>query len=244
MIFGFICSAVSSCVSAVSSFISSSVGAISSAFSSFTSSVGNVLASIFECDPEKGSLVGKVIEAVLQALGITKPDEKVEDLGDRAVQAAAKDITPEKFEDFDDYMKALREFELDPDASKKISTTEKTLAGLAVGTTAMEHKLNAEPGSLAGLSLLPLANPEYFTAERLQGLLNSNGGRLGGQDVLQYLENRLNGYESTQFEDSLKVQNGSPLTASENSELYKALDSAQAKWASLAATLEAGPKTP
>jgi len=241
MIFGFIGACVGA-ICSIGSAISSSVSAISSAFHTFAS-VSTVLGNILENMPTLGGFLEKVAEAVLQALGITQPEEKVEDLGDRAFQAAGKDITPEKFENFDEYMKALREFELDPEASQNRSSAEKVVAGLAVGTMGLEKKFNTEPGSLDGLWLLPLANPDYFTPERIQSIVTT-APRLGGNDVQQYLEGKLSGHESTAFENSLKTQNGSPLTPNETSELYKALDSGQDKWAQIAATFESRNNAP
>ena len=152
-------------------------------------------------------------------------------MGDRALQAAEKGITMDKFEDFDDYIDALRKFELNPEASEKYGAAEKLIAGLGVATVGIEDKFNAEPGSLSNLWLLPATNPEYFTAERLKSLLE-NGGSIG--DISAYLDKHMNGETTRQFEKKFEfTPDGKPMDNKELGELYDALDSARTEWAEL-----------
>lgn len=233
MIWGAICSVVSS----VGSAISSAVSSIGSALSSFVSSVSPVLASVVDALKPVAEAIGKFANAFLQGLGILQPDEKVEDLGERALQAAKEGITIDKFDDFDSYMDALRKFELDPDVAARRSPAEKLVAGLGVGTIGVEDKFNAERGSLNGLWLLPVANPEYFTPERMQSLVSA--GKLGG-DIYAYLEKRLSGGEARSFEKGLEVgADGKPLNDPGLDKLYGALDGAREKWADLNKQVEA-----
>lgn len=235
--FGFIGSAVSSALSAVGSAISSGVNAIGSALSSFSTGIGVVLGNVISALAPVAQAIGKFANAFLQGLGILKPDEKIEDFGDRALQAAEQGITMDKFENFDDYMNALRDFTPDPEVSAKRSHAEKLVAGMGVGTIGVEDKYNAERGSLNGMWLLPVANPDYFTPDRMQGLVSA--GRLGS-DIFAYLEKQLAGSEARGFEKSLEIDSdGKSMSAPELDTLYGALGSARENWANLSKQVEA-----
>src|SRR5690606_14881198 len=138
---------------AISSAVSSAVSSIGSALSSFSTNVGGVLGGIIDGLKPVATAIGNFANSFLQALGILKPNESTQDLGDRALQAADKGITLDKFENFDDYMAELRDFDLDPEVSAKRSTAEKLVAGMGVATIGVEDKFNAERGSLNGLWL-------------------------------------------------------------------------------------------
>ena len=231
MIWGAIVSFASSCISAVGSAIASNVSTIGKALSSFTSTVAPMLATAIDAIKPVAEALGKFANTFLQGLGVLKPTETVQDMGDRALQAAGKDITLDKFENFGDYMDALRKFELDPEVSTQRTGAEKLVAGMGVGTIGVEDKFNAERGSLNSLWLLPMANPTYFTPERVQTLVS--GGRLGG-DIWAYLEKKLDGADASSLRKDLEITpEGKPMNDTELGTLYGALDSAQDKWADL-----------
>ncbi len=237
MIWSAICSIGSSIISTVGSAISSAVGNIGSALSSFASTIGPVLASVVNALTPIAEAIGKFANAFLQGLGIIKPNESVEDLGERALQAAGKGITLEKFENFSGYMDALRKFELDPEVSSKRNPAEKMVAGMGIGTVGVEDKFGAERGSLNGMWLLPMTNPNYFTPERMQTLVS--GGRLGG-DIWAYLEKKLDGADSSAIRKGLEITpEGKPMNDSELGTLYEEIDNSRDGWASIAKQVQA-----
>ena len=224
-------SSIGSAISSMGSAISSAVSSIGSALSSFATGVAAVIGGAIEALAPIAKAIGTVANALLQGLGILKPNEDIEDMGDRALQAADVGITMDEFEDFDAYMDELRNFEPDPEKSKSYSPAQKTVAGLGVGTVGMEKKFDAEPGSLDSVWLLPMANPEYFNADRLQSMLST--GRFNG-DAFAYLEKRLTGGESRSFEKAMEVDaDGKVMSADERSELYQALEDAQDNWSAM-----------
>ena len=230
-------SMISSVVSSFGSAISNAVNSIGSALSSFATGIGVVLGNVVSALAPVAQAIGKFANAFLQGLGILKPDEKIDDFGDRALQAAEQGITMDKFENFDDYMNALRDFTPDPEVSAKRSYAEKLVAGMGVGTIGVEDKYNAERGSLNGMWLLPIANPDYFTPDRLQSLVST--GRLGG-DVWAYLEKRLSGADASRFEERLEVNpEGKPMNEQEREIYHGALDSTRENWANLSKQVEA-----
>lgn len=228
MVWGFISAAIS--------VISSAVSSIGSALSTFASGVGAVIGNIVTALAPVAEALGKFANAFLQGLGILKPDEKTEELGERALQAAEKGITIEKFDDFDGYMDVLRNFDLDPDKAEKRSTAEKLVAGVGVGTVGLERKFNAAPGSLDSLWLLPIANPDYFTPDRVQSLVST--GRFAG-DVWAYLDKRLSAGDSGRLEELLAAGSGQDTpSAGDKEKLYEALDQARDRWDSLGQLIE------
>lgn len=223
---------VSSCVSSVGSAISSAVSSIGSAVSSFATKVAPAIGSILGKIPTVLNTVSLWANAISLALNILRPNEKVEDIGDRALQASERDdIKPEKFANFDQYIEALRNFDLNPEVSKKTSQATKVVAGMAVATLGMEEKFNLSRGSLDGIWLLPVTNADYFTPERVKSLLEH--GKLVG-DVGAYLEKRMSGEEASAFRKNYEVTpEGKPMNNTELGQLYGALDQARAEWAAL-----------
>ena len=224
------CSFVSSCVSSVGSAISSAVSSIGSAVSSFATKVAPAIGSILGKIPTVLSTVSLWANAISLALNIFRPNEKVEDIGDRALQAPER-VKPENFTNFDQYMEALRNFDINPEVSKKTSLATKVVAGMAVATLGMEEKFKLSRGSLDSVWLLPITNPDYFTPERVKSLLEH--GKLVG-DVGAYLEKRMSGEEASEFRKSYEVNpEGKPMNDTELGQLYNALDKARAEWAVL-----------
>ena len=177
MVWGIIASVCSAVVSAVSS-----IGPAASAFCT------SVLPKIVPALETIGSVIRGVANTVLQILGIFKPDEDVEDMGDRAIQAGEAGIKPDKFDNLEEYMDEIRNFKLDPEKSAQMSGVEKIAAGLAIGATGLEKKFDAPEGSMGPLWLLAASNPAYFTAERLVNLVKG-GGDMG--TVVRFFEGKL-----------------------------------------------------
>lgn len=231
--------AISEGISAVSSgfnAVCNTVSTIGSAVSSFANSIkpvlGPVLTTLANLLPHPAvKAVANFANALLHVLAIFHPEESVQDMGERALQAAEKDITLDKFEKFDEYMAALRDFDLNPELNEKYSPVEKLVAGLGIATLGIEDKFNALPGSLNDVWLLPLTNSEYFTPERVKSLLE-NGKQIG--DVSAYLEKSMGGEEASEFRKNLEITpEGKPMNDAELGKLYNALDSARAEWATL-----------
>ncbi|MGC8731337.1 MAG: hypothetical protein ACP5RC_03660 [Halothiobacillaceae bacterium] len=226
--FSFICSAVGSLIGSV-------VSGIGSAVSSFVANVAPVIGSIIDAIKPVAEAIGRFANAFLQGLGILKPGEKVDDIGERALQAAEVGIKPEQFDNFDDYMSKLRDFELDPEKANQRSQAEKITAGLAVGTLGAEKKFGYEQGALDTLWLLPMTNAEYFTPERMQSLVST--GRFTG-DVFSYLEKRLSGADATRMEKSFEALLGENPSADARADLYQNLEKARTEWQNLQAEMK------
>lgn len=242
-----VCSAVSSCCSAVGSAISGAISSVGGALSSFASSVAPSLGAIFAA----GSTLAKMHPAIAGVLAVAGalalankifgPNDKPYDpkeMGERVLQGAEEGIKPENYEDFNDYIQALRDLKLDPEKVGKYTEATSTVAGLGVLNVALEKRLNLPEGTLNQIWLLPAANPEYFTKERVTDMVST--GFQGTDKIGSLIEGKLSGDEASELrkEMSTAVGKGHALTPEERAEFNKAIAEARAKWAELDAEIK------
>lgn len=186
--------------SSIGSFFSSVGSSISAGISAAASWCGEKFTNMIDAGKNVLNTVGGIASGLLQGLGIWGKKETPEDFGDRALQAHEQGIFPEKFENFGQYMEGLRSFELDPQKSEESTTDQKIFKGLEVAGRALEDKFNAPEGSMASVWVLAGANPEYFTSDRFQSMMNSG---MDITSVVDYFEGKLGGGESLEIEDQL-----------------------------------------
>ncbi len=154
---GFFDSLVSGISNAISAICSIVLGPVAGALVSDTIQVITKLAPVIK------AVVVFVVETIADILGIKNKDEKIDEIGDRALQASEKGIKKTDFETHDEYMNALREFELDPEFSKKLSKEDKEAAGLAVLIDGIDKKLDFSLGSIIPIIA---AGYQWMTGER------------------------------------------------------------------------------
>ncbi|MCG5525883.1 hypothetical protein LRB11_13225 [Ectothiorhodospira haloalkaliphila] len=185
--------------------VAEAVSIIGPAVRDFATRVGTFIANSIDKMPALMEKVGTFANRILTLLGILNPGERVDDLGERAMQAAEKGIRITNFDDMDAYLEELRQFKLDPKVTEKRNPTERLIAGVGLGTVAMERKFNVEPGSLEGVWLIPILNSHFFTPERIASLIAS--GRFG-PEFIAHLESRLSLQESEALRSRLAVDEG------------------------------------
>lgn len=134
-----------------------------------------------------GNLISNIASAVSLALNIFRHGENMENMGDRALQAAEQGIKPENYRKFDEYAQAIRDFRLDPAKTEKTDSATKIMAGLAVSSLGLEDKLGLPAGMGGAVWLLAASKPEYFTAARLEALLRAPSPAR----TLEYFEGKL-----------------------------------------------------
>ncbi len=193
MAFPIIAAAISGIVSVVSS--------IGPAVANFCTQVLPKIVPVLQKGIEFLKDIANVATQVGQVFGIFNKDETAENLGDRAIQAAEKNgTTLDQFDDFDDYLDALRRFEFNPEQSEKIPLAQKIVAGLALAGRGLDEKLNTPEGTMGNLWPLVGAKPDYFTADKITAYLKL------GQDVMSvvdYFEGKLGAGEALEVEDKL-----------------------------------------
>jgi len=212
-----------SLISSAINMIVSTVSAIGPAISSFCAKVLPTIAPILKEGVEILKAVGRIAEALLVIFQIYTPDDKVEDMGDRSIQAGEKGITPDQFDDFDDYMEAIRNFELDPQRSAEISFEAKIIAGLAVGAKGLDEKINVADGTMANLWILAASNPDYFNTDRLKSIIDKASDMA---NVVAYFEGKLSPADAADTEKKLVDAEKSMSPEKDNKSIYSELDAA------------------
>ena len=192
MVFGFI-SAIGGAISSGFSAVCSTVSSIGSALSSFAASVGSIILSAAET-------VAKVIETLGVAFGIIQPNEKIDDLGDRALQAAEAGIHPENFNTYNEYMAEIRAFEVNPEKSNQYSIETKQLAGVGVTCKAIEEKFELRQGVAGQMAAMVALNPSFFTANRLENWFHSETDI---NKIIDYFDNKLGASDTFKVEQQL-----------------------------------------
>jgi hypothetical protein len=209
-------------------FLSSLGSAISSACSSIGSAISSavsVISPTLSLGIEIVKAVSLVAQTVLKVLEIISPDEKLEDMGDKVQQASEAGITLEKFEKFDEYVQAIRNFELDPEKSKKTTEVEKLAVGLGFASLALENKYKgSDVNNLANLWNLVAKNPDYFTSERILSMLPVTQDM---KSIADYFGNKLDTKEALSVEKTLFDLDKSLSPNKSDDAIYKELDAAK-----------------
>lgn len=123
-------------------------------------------------------VVGNAIASIAKALGIIKPDRDIEEIGDRALQAEEKGMTPDKYSSYEAWVKDIEKdnWGYNPEKNKDMDSEKKILKGVEVATgIAVEHFPEMpiqQFFSIAG------KNPEFFTVERMDEI-----GKLASSDT-------------------------------------------------------------
>ncbi|MEC6830370.1 hypothetical protein VXS06_01155 [Photobacterium toruni] len=222
---------LSSSFSAACSVVTSVCSAAVSVCSSIGRSIGNIASNIA---PKLMMIVGPtsklntllaVADAVIQMYSILKPDEKIQDIGDKAIQASEEGISMDKFDDFDEYMASLRNFEIDPERSEKIDELTKQLAGIAVVTQGLADKLNIDGATLGNVWTLPALNPQVFTPERIKAILDNTSNIT---NVVRYFEKDLTPQIARSTEKELVAAEKQLSPEKLDVDIYKLLDTTRA----------------
>lgn len=178
-LFGCIGSAISSCVRSVCSGIGNAVKSCFSAAGSIMSSVGSMIRN---CGAV-AAVIGKINPYIATALTvlnlccaiakvvgvcceILKPNEEIEDMGERVIQADEQGISLESCQnDFNKYIEKIRSMKIDPEKAALHTMEQK----LAAGFLLVEKGLSALKPEQQITPIIPLAllAPE-FTKERIK----------------------------------------------------------------------------
>mgnify|MGYP001141495038 CR=1 FL=1 len=206
--------------------VTTAVATIGPAVSSFAAKVAPLITTALNKAPVLLARVSNFASVFLGLTHVFKQDEKVEEIGEAALQAAAdkNPITPDQFDDFDEYMEELRNYPIDPKKAEEHSPIEKIVAGMAIGSVGLERRYNANPGDFKDIWLLPLAHPDYFTSERMKSIVSQ--GKLA-YSLYDYLNNNLSGSQAITLEKDLvsrlEIDNEDEKIAN----LYETLDEAK-----------------
>lgn len=168
--------------------------------------------------------VANVVMSICQTLGLIKPEEKVEDLGDKAIQAGDEGIKPENYANYQDYVKAVQDFQVDPEKSKRITPEEKMAKALEVQANLLAEKA-PELGVEDYLNLIA-NHMDYFTPERSTELgkllLTESGAVVNVAEVMNGTEKNPDKI-SEAYDTLAKVEKQVDPTISDNEALKRAM---------------------
>lgn len=109
------------------------------------------------------AVIGQILMTVAKALGLIEDDQQsVEDLGDKAIQAADEGIVPENYESYEQYLHDVENFELDPEKSASIKQEEKIAKGAEVLLKAADEKLGTDGIVVVNLLNAMASNQDFF----------------------------------------------------------------------------------
>ena len=94
------------------------LGEVFSCLTSLVQGLGKLLV-------EAVKVIASVFTEIGKALGLIEEDFDEEEFGDKALQAEEEGSTPDRFESYDEYFEAIKNFELDPEKSEKYTEKEK-----------------------------------------------------------------------------------------------------------------------
>lgn len=127
----------------------------------------------------------QIISGMMKGLGLIKPDEEVTDLGDKALQAADDGITPEKYDTYEEYLKAIEDFDLDPEKSKDIDDGKKLEKGVEVITATLVERY----GEVMGDFLLLIGKNQPYFFERMPLITTVMRDSLANfGDIVRYIQ--------------------------------------------------------
>lgn len=138
--------------------------------------------------------IGNVLTSLGKALGLIKPEIKVAELGDKAIQSG---YNPEDFDSYVEYVRNVEDYDLDPEKSMLTTEEEKITKGmeLAAGVTIEQYQEFPIEDFCVALG----QNPEYFTEAKMGEIAKLM--QADGQHIPSIL-NYVNGTEK----DSVKIQ--------------------------------------
>lgn len=154
--------------SGVGDFISSVASKASSFLSVATSVVPKLAIKILDVI----ITIAKIIEAVAIVFDVMKPNEKIEDLGERVLQANEKGITLESCgNDFEKYQNEIREISIDLEIALKRPKEAQYAAGIGFVQTGIEQK--APFLHMDSLYSLFALKSDFFTEERMKSYVQT-----------------------------------------------------------------------
>lgn len=146
-------------------------------------------------------IVVKLVTVVLEKLGLIDAKDNPEEMGDKMLQAEEQGITPENFDNYDDYYKAIREFELDPEKSASYTEREKLDKYSATGLAQIQDVLG--DGAISFFTeVVTKLSPEFRdNSEKVQSYLDSFKGNI--DKLNSYFDGSLSNHAGSEVEKQI-----------------------------------------
>jgi hypothetical protein len=145
-------------------------------------------------------VVVKLVTMVLEKLGLIDAKDNPEEMGDKMLQAEEQGITPENFDNYDDYYQAIKDFELDPEKSAQLTERQKLDKYSAVGLAHIQDVVG--DGAISFFTeVATKLSPEFRMDSKVQGYLDSFKGNI--DKLNSYFESSLPQHEFSQVEKQI-----------------------------------------
>jgi len=139
------------------------------------------------------------ITNALKALGVDESEEP-EVIGDKMLQAEEEGITPDSFDNYEEYSKAIENFELDPEKSTKYTEKEKLEKYAATHLTELQKVFGI--GALTYLTEVAIKQSKSFNADgKVKSYLENFGSRI--ENVNSYFKGELSAKEMINTENRI-----------------------------------------
>ena len=113
-------------------------------------------------------VVANALVNIGKALGLIRQDIEPEELGDKAIQAEEAGIRPENYRTYEEYVKEIEQFEVDPEKSKQISEEAKQYKALELSAGLLAEKIpEADILSL----MITAQTPNVLSPEKMAAMI-------------------------------------------------------------------------
>ena len=193
----------SSVGSAISSAFSGAVNIVSKAVTAVGTVLVETAKKFLEIGAEKLNQIVEVLEVIAKALGIIKPEEDAEELGDKAMKADKK---PEDFDSINAYIDYLRTEIQSAKKDLETLTPEERLARRAVGCTILAKAIEEKKSLEIPVEFWKEAIRVGLNAKEIDEFLTKfkNVG-IAPSDFVKYLKRELASKEESKM-DSVLIQ--------------------------------------
>ena len=139
-------------------------------------------------------LIGKVLVSIAKALGLIEDKSiETEELGDKVLQAEMEGIKPENYNTYKEYMKAIEEFELDPEKSKKWTETEKIEKGIEITSELLVETYGED---IEDILVEVVKNPEFFNSNRVKEYIELvSDNKITYSEISDYLDGNIKNFD-------------------------------------------------
>ena len=139
-------------------------------------------------------LIGKVLVSIAKALGLIEDKSiEIEELGDKVLQAEMEGIKPENYNTYKEYMKAIEEFELDPEKSKKWTETEKIEKGIEITSELLVETYGED---IEDILVEVVKNPEFFNSNRVKEYIELvSDNKITYSEISDYLDGNIKNFD-------------------------------------------------
>lgn len=141
--------------------------------------------------------VAKCAIDIAKDLGLIKKETQIEELGDRALRAEQDGIVPEKFEKYEEYVKAIENYKIEPDDKREFSEEDKIKKAAELTTKLLDEKFGENIGVGEFILQEVPKNEKFYIPERVKSYIETFEKHNESLDnVKKYFEKDIDGNDN------------------------------------------------